>query len=62
MAIKNKVNELTARQHEFLALLEEMPYSQVDTYINNHVTSLATARAFLKKLTKIVLYLIKESS
>jgi hypothetical protein len=31
----------------------------VDTYINNNVTDLASAREFLKKLGKIVLALLK---
>jgi len=60
MAIKNKRAELKARQDEVLDILKDIPYSKVNTYIDNNVTSLATAKAYLKKLTKIVLYLVKE--
>ena len=60
MAIKNKRAELKARQDEVMDILKDIPYSKVNTYIDNNVTSLATAKAYLKKLTKIVLYLVKE--
>ena len=60
MGIKNKVNEVRSRQQEFLSMLEEIPYSQVDSYIDNNVTDLESAKAFLKKLAKIVLYSIKK--
>lgn len=41
------------------SILYDISYSQVDTYINNNVTDLASAREFLKKLGKIVLDLLK---
>ena len=59
MAIVNKADELRSRQREFISMLQEIPYSQVDSYIDNHVTSLSSARTYLKKLTKVVLYLVK---
>jgi len=60
MAIKNKRAELKVRQDEVLDMLKNIPYSKVNDYVDNHVTSLATAKTYLKKLTKIVLYLLKE--
>lgn len=41
------------------SILYDIEYPDVDTYIDNHVTDLASARAFLKKLGKIVLALLK---
>jgi len=60
MAIKNRKAELKARQDEVLDMLKNIPYSKVNDYVDSHVTSLATAKTYLKKLTKIVLYLLKE--
>jgi len=34
-------------------------YAQLDTYIDNNVTDLASARVFLKKLAKVVLAILK---
>lgn len=34
--------------------------TQVENYIDNNVTDLASAKAFLKKLAKVVLYIIKK--
>ena len=41
------------------AELASMSYDQVETYIDNNVADLASARAYLKKLSKIVLAIIK---
>ena len=41
------------------SILYDITYANVDTYINNNVTDLASARVFLKKLGKIVLALLK---
>ena len=41
------------------SILYNVTYSQADTYIDNNVTDLATARAFIKKLAKVVLALLK---
>jgi len=60
MAIKNKRAELKLRQDEVLDMLKDIPYNKVNDYVDSHVTSLATAKAYLKKLTKIVLYILKE--
>lgn len=60
MAITNKTDELKSKSDEIVAFLKNIPYSKVDSYIDEHVTNLASARAFLKKLTKVILYLIKE--
>ena len=61
MAIRNKIRDIQAKREEFISMLEDMPYSRVDTYIDKKVTSLASAKVYLKKLTKIVLYLVKEN-
>lgn len=34
--------------------------NQIDTYIDNNITDLASAKTFLKKLSKIVAYLLKK--
>jgi len=60
MVIKNKADELKAKSDEKVAFIKTVPYSKVDSYIDENVTNLASARMFLKKLTKILLYLIKE--
>ena len=41
------------------SILWDVDYSQVDTYIDNNVTTLVEAKEFLKKLSKIVLALLK---
>ena len=41
------------------SILYDVSYPQVDTYIDNNVTDLASAKEFLKKLGKIVLALLK---
>ena len=60
MAIKNRIEEVRAKRQEIRAFLENIPYSKVDNYIDQHINDLKSAKAFLKKLTKIVLFLIKE--
>ena len=60
MAIKNQKAKLKARQDEVVDMLKSLSYDKVNTYIDNNVTNLSTARAYLKKLTKIVLYILKE--
>ena len=49
------------RAFEKLTLLSNMNYNQLDTYIDNHVTDLPEAKIYLKKLSKVVLALIKIS-
>ena len=41
------------------SILWDVDYSQVDTYIDNNVTTLGEAREFLKKIVKIELALLK---
>jgi len=60
MAITNKTSELKSKSDEIVDILKDIPYSKVDSYIDDNVTNLASAKTFLKKLTKVVLYLIKE--
>lgn len=60
MAITNKVNELKSKSDEIANVIKNIPYSKVDSYIDQNVINLQGAREYLKKLTKIVLYLIKE--
>lgn len=36
-----------------------LTYAQLDTYIDNNVTSLASAKTYLKKLSKVVLAILK---
>ena len=60
MAIKNKADELKSRSDDVINFIKTIPYSKVDSYIDNHVTNLQTARTYLKKLTKLILFLIKE--
>lgn len=60
MAIVNKVDELQTKQAEILNILQNISYDKVDSYIDNNVVDLPSARLFLKKLSKLVLYFIKE--
>lgn len=61
MTITNKVNELKAEQNERISFLADIPYSAVDGYIENLFSNFKTGqKGFLKKLTKLVLYLIKK--
>jgi len=39
--------------------ITKMTYAQADIYINKNVTDLASARAYLKKLTRVVLVMSK---
>ena len=42
-----------------LSDIAEMTYAQLDTYIDNNVTNLAEAKQYLKKLSKVVLAMLK---
>ena len=46
---------------DILEELKKLNYSQVDNYINNKVIDLQSAKNYLKRLSKIVLILIKET-
>jgi hypothetical protein len=39
--------------------LADLTFDQLDTYINNNVVDLASAKVYLKKLSKVVLGMIK---
>jgi hypothetical protein len=41
------------------AELADLTFAQLDTYIDNQVADLASAKAYLKKLSKVVLAMIK---
>jgi hypothetical protein len=47
------------RKTELLDLRNNVGFDNIDNYINNNVTTLAEAREFLKKMAKIILYLIR---
>jgi len=61
MAIKNQIEGIKTRHQEIRTFLENVPYKKVDNYIDKNITDLKTAKVFLKKLTKIVLYILKEA-
>lgn len=61
MAITNKKSELKAKSDEMINFLKDIPYSKVDSYIDKNITNLQSAKTFLKKLTKLALYLIKQN-
>ena len=42
-----------------LSDIASMTYAQLDTYIDNNVTNLAEAKTYLKKLSKVVLAMLK---
>jgi hypothetical protein len=42
-----------------LSQISKLTYKQLDMYIDNNVTNLAEAKAFLKKLSKVVLAILK---
>ena len=46
---------------DILEELKELNYSQVDNYIDNKVIDFQSAKDYLKRLSKIVLILIKET-
>jgi len=60
MAIKNQIEDIKIRHQEIRTFLENVPYNKVDNYIDQYVNDLQSAKAFLKKLTKAVLYILKE--
>lgn len=60
--IRNKVAEQKIIQNERISFLADIEYSKVNNYIDNLFSNLNTAqRTYLKKLTKLVLYLIKRN-
>lgn len=55
--IETNYNE--AKENLKLSNIAAMSYAQLDTYINNNVTNLAEAKTYLKKLSKVVLAILK---
>lgn len=51
----------TSKQEYLLSFIAGLTPQQVDSYIDNNVTNLVEARTFLKKLSKVVLLLAKET-
>ena len=43
-----------------LSGIADMTYEELDTYIDNNVTNLAEAKTYLKKLSKVVLAMLKK--
>ena len=43
-----------------LSDIAAMTYAQLDTYIDNNVTDLPSARAYLRKISRIVLAILKK--
>ena len=44
------------------SFIDGLTVEQINTYIDNNVVDLNSAKAFLKKLSKVVLYLLKHSN
>jgi len=61
MAIVNKVDELQGKQAEMLAILKEISYEKVDRHIESKVVADPSLKVFLKKLSKIVLWQVKNN-
>lgn len=55
------INSNPQRESYKLSALYGLTQQQLATYIDNNVTNLAEARAFLKKLSAVVLWLVKQS-
>jgi len=60
MAITNKVEEIRTKQDEVADFLKSIPFSKVDSYVDNNVKNLASAKTLLKKMIKAILLLYKE--
>ena len=52
----------SAKSELSLSKIAGMTYAQVDNYIDANVTDLASARAFLKKLARVVMAMLKRSA
>ena len=55
------INPNPQRESYKLSALYGLTQAQLATYIENNVTNLAEAKAFLKKLSAVVLWLVKQS-
>lgn len=57
----NEVERLNIKEAFSLSDLYGLTQAQLETYIDNNVTNLAEAKAFLKKLSAVVLWLVKQN-
>lgn len=55
------INPNPQRESYKLSALYGLTQAQLETYIENNVTNLVEAKAFLKKLSAVVLWLVKQS-
>ena len=55
--VESQYNE--AKSTINLSEISSLTYNQLDTYIENNVTDLASAKIYLKKLSKVVLAMLK---
>lgn len=55
------VQHINSKSELALSAIANKTYAQADAYIDANVTDLASARAFLKKLTRVVLAMLKRS-
>ena len=61
MAIINKLSEIEARHNERRSFLADISYEKIDVHIDNIFPNLDEAQKnYLKKLSKLVLYLEKK--
>ncbi len=49
-----------AKSALYISGLTGLTYSQLDTYITNNITDIVSAKVYLKKLSAVVLTLVKE--
>lgn len=62
--IKRVLNE---GQREILKKIKEsfinnLTETQIENYIDNNITDLTSAKAFLKKLSKVILYILEKTN
>jgi len=44
------------------SFINKLTVEQINTYIDNNVTNLVEAKAYLKKISKVILYLLKHTN
>ena len=57
----DEIERLNIKESFGLSDLYGLTQAQLETYIDNNVTNLAEAKAFLKKLSAVVLWLVKQN-
>jgi len=55
------INPNPQKESYKLSQLYGLTQAQLETYIDNNITTLATAKEFLKKLSAVVLWLVKQT-